>query len=151
MILDHFDNLTRYLPLHPGFERAARFLAANDLASLPDGRQEIDGDRVYALIMRREGKGRDAAKLETHDRYIDIQCTLAGLEVIGWEARRQCASRSTGYDAAKDIEFFPGKPAAWVTVPPAHFAIFFPEDAHAPLAADEKIHKVVLKILVKPD
>jgi beta-galactosidase beta subunit len=35
-----------------------------------------------------------------------------------------------------------------VTVAPGSFGIFFPEDAHAPAAADGPIHKVVLKVAV---
>jgi beta-galactosidase beta subunit len=33
-----------------------------------------------------------------------------------------------------------------VAVPPAHFAIFFPEDAHAPLAGRGMLKKAIVKI-----
>jgi biofilm protein TabA len=35
-----------------------------------------------------------------------------------------------------------------VATPPGTFAIFFPEDAHAPMAGEGLIHKVVVKVAV---
>ena len=46
MILDRLDNAQRYEAIHPGFRAAFEFLKRSDSANLPDGRHEIDGDRV---------------------------------------------------------------------------------------------------------
>lgn len=146
MILDHLQQAWRYAGLYPGFDAAFRFLERADLAALADGRYEIDGDRVYALVQRPAGRGLDAARLEAHRRYIDIQVVLAGYEVIGWSSLAVCAGAGEGYDAVQDVELFAGRPAVWTAVGGREFAVYFPEDAHAPLAGAGPLHKVVVKV-----
>ena len=54
-----------------------------------------------------------------------------------------------GYDEKRDIEFFDCEPETWLTLQPGEFALFFPNDAHAPLVGGEKsIRKAVFKIRV---
>jgi len=146
MILDHVENWRHYAALHPGFEEAFAFLGRRDLVDLSAGRHPIVGEHLYALVIKEDGRGRDSAKLETHKRYIDIQFTVAGSDDIGWKPAAQCAGEDQGYNAEKDIAFFRDKPEAWVTTLPGTFAIFFPEDAHAPLGGTGPIHKVVVKV-----
>ena len=52
------------------------------------------------------------------------------------------------YDAGRDIAFFADEPAAWFPLERGQFAVFFPDDAHAPLAASGSLHKVVIKVEV---
>jgi beta-galactosidase beta subunit len=47
---------------------------------------------------------------------------------------------------ANDIGFVKDQPTLWIPVPPGSFAVFFPEDGHAPLAGDGPLRKIVLKI-----
>ncbi|MFQ6078079.1 MAG: YhcH/YjgK/YiaL family protein [Thermodesulfobacteriota bacterium] len=146
MILDQLDNWRRYEPLHPGFEDAFAFGEGRDLVDLSAGRHQVEGERLYALVIREDGRGREGARLETHERYIDIQFTVAGADDIGWKPTAQCTGGDQGYNAEKDIAFFRDKPETWITILPGTFAIFFPEDAHAPLGGTGAIHKVVLKV-----
>jgi biofilm protein TabA len=146
MILDHLDNWRLYAALHPGFEDAFAFLERKDLADLSAGRHPIEGERLYALVIKEDGRGRDGTRLEMHKRYIDIQFTVAGADEIGWKPAGQCTDEEQGYEAEKDIAFFGDKPKAWITTLPRTFAIFFPEDAHAPLGGTGAIHKVVVKV-----
>jgi biofilm protein TabA len=148
MILDHLNNSDRYRGMHPAFARAFDFLRRPDLGELAVGRHEIDGDRLFALVNMGVGKGRAAARLEAHRRYIDIQFTFSGDEVIGWRPRGMCTSIDEAYDAAKDIEFYHDKSATWLNVPGPFFAIFFPEDGHAPMAGECPYHKIIIKIAV---
>jgi biofilm protein TabA len=146
MILDHVDNWRHYATLHPKFEDAFAFLERKDLADLSAGRHAIEGERLYALVIKEDGRGRDGAKLEIHKRYIDIQFTIAGADDIGWKPAAHCADEDQAYEAEKDIAFFRDRPQAWATTPPGTFAIFFPEDAHAPLGGTGTMHKVVVKV-----
>jgi YhcH/YjgK/YiaL family protein len=148
VILDALGTWEQYSQLHPRFGDAFRFLADPGLDHLPDGRVDIDGDKLYAIVLREKGKGKDAAQMEVHRDYIDIQFTVAGADLIGWAAQTSCRGREQGYDAAKDVEFFSGPPDLWVRVPQGHFALFYPADAHAPLATEDTVHKVVVKIAV---
>ena len=146
MVLDVLTNAERYASLHPAFARAFAYLASVDLTALQPGRNEIDGDAMFVILDRKEGRGRDGARLEAHRRYIDIQYTVDGLEEIGWTPLASCAGADGAFDAAKDIGFYRDTPSAWVRVPPGSFAIFFPEDAHAPLAGHGALVKAIVKI-----
>jgi biofilm protein TabA len=146
MILDHLNNWRQYTALHPKFEDAFAFLERKDLADLPPGQHPIEGERLYALVIKEDGRGRDGTRLEIHKRYMDIQFTIAGADDIGWKSAAQCGTEDQRYDPEKDIAFFRDKPEAWATTVPGTFAIFFPEDAHAPLGGTGAIHKVVVKL-----
>jgi biofilm protein TabA len=98
------------------------------------------------LIQDENGRGHKGARLEAHRQYIDVQLTLEGIEEIGWSPLAAC--RPSVFDTAKDIGFFDDRPHVWLTLPPAHFAIFFPSDAHAPLGGMGKVRKAVVKVAV---
>jgi YhcH/YjgK/YiaL family protein len=149
MILDTLAQSARYAALHPGFARAFTFLRETDVAALPAGRHPIDGDRIYVSIDHKEGRGREGARLEAHRRYIDIQFTIGGDEEIGWMPLAACGPASgAGYEENRDIAFFEPRPETWLSVPPRTFAIFFPEDAHAPLGGRGLLKKAIVKVAV---
>lgn len=148
MILDSLENASRYFPLHPGFEAAFEFLKRGDLAELPFGRNEIAGEQLHAMAMRDKGKGKDAAKFESHRQFIDIQFTVEGHDDIAWEDLAVCEPDENGYMPESDATLFSNPPSRWTTVPAGYFVIFFPEDAHAPMGTDEVVHKVVVKVAV---
>jgi YhcH/YjgK/YiaL family protein len=150
MILDRLENAERYFPLHAGFKTACEFLRRTDFTSFAAGRHEVDGDRLYLMVNRLNGRGHAGAKFEAHRKHIDIQCTLAGTEEIGWRPVQTCSQVLKPYEAEHDMALFSDVPEIWITVPPGHFAIFYPEDAHAPLAAsvDCQLVKAVMKVAV---
>ena len=148
MILDHIGNADRYANLHPLFAAAFRYLRKTDHAARPDGRVDIDGDRIFALHSHPLGRGHDGARLEIHRKYIDIQFVVSGHEEIGWKALASCRKVTDPYDAQKDVGFFGDTSDTWSAVPPGHFVIYWPEDAHAPLGGEGSSAKVVVKIAV---
>ena len=154
MVLDTLARCHRYTPLHPAFARAFAFLNGPQWAALVSGaagaeRHDIDGDRLYVSIARTDGRGHDGARLEAHRRYIDIQLTIEGYEEIGWKSLGDCAQPAGTFDVAKDIVFFSDRPESWVSLPAGHFAIFFPDDAHAPLGGRGTVKKAIMKIAVE--
>jgi len=146
MILDVLENIHRYTALQPAFTHAFQFLARPDLEELPPGKYEIDGDRLFAIVAREAGRTKEEAVLETHQRYIDIQLILDGTDTMGWKAKSRCTQPAKEYDPKGDEQCFADPPETWVAVPPGHFVIFFPEDAHAPLVSPEQLHKVIVKV-----
>ena len=154
MVLDTLARCDRYKPLHPAFARAFEFLTRADWADLGAGaasarRHEIDGDRMYISLDRIEGRGREGARLEAHRRYIDIQLTLDGHEEIGWKPLGNCVQPAGAFDATKDIGLFSDRPESWLSLPAGHFAIFFPDDAHAPLGGRGTVQKAIMKIALE--
>lgn len=146
MILDHLENWERYVALNDGLVKAFSFLQRTDLAELPDGRVDIDGDNVYAVVLHCEGLGRDRATLEGHRKYIDVQFVISGTDEMGWKPAVFCTNDGQGFDEANDLEFYCDEPETWVTVPPERFAIFFTADAHAPMGGLGQLHKVIVKV-----
>ena len=146
MIVDNINQLKKYESVHPLFPLAIEFLSKKDLMDLPNGRHEIEGDDVFAIIARDNGKTIDEAQLEVHNEYIDIQVILSGVDSIGWKPRADCNDSVADFDPENDIQFYTEKSDTRVTVGPMQFAIFFPEDAHAPMVSDGFLHKVVIKI-----
>ena len=149
IIINKLQHAERYYKMHPTFERAFDFLRQDNLAELPAGRHEIDGDCLFCMISKSPGRTRAEAKLEAHRKYIDIQYVIAGIDEMGWRPTADCKLIDTSYDADNDIEFFKDQPDSWTPVPAGTFVIFFPQDAHAPLVGSGEIHKAVLKIAVE--
>jgi YhcH/YjgK/YiaL family protein len=148
MILDRLDaaGLPGGVPpeLVPGLE----YLQRGEWQTLGAGRHEIAGSRLFALIGRDPGRGRTGVRLEVHRQYIDIQYVIRGSEWIGWRALTECRP-GFAFDSRRDIGFLDDPPAVWLPVPPGHFAVFYPGDAHAPLAGEGMIEKVVVKVAVE--
>jgi YhcH/YjgK/YiaL family protein len=149
MILDRIENLGQYAAVHALLAKAAQFIAGADLASLPVGKHEIDGRRLFVIRDNSQGTGLARARLEAHRKCIDIQIALDRPDVIGYRATAQCRRIAEPYDAAKDVELFDDPAETWLTVPPGSFAIFFPADAHAPLAIDGPVQKAIIKVAVE--
>ena len=146
MILDSLADYHRYTGIHPAFAQAFHFLVYTDLATMAAGRHAIDGDRLYVSIDHKDGRGRDGARLEAHRKYLDIQLTIDGPEEIGWAPLASCRQAAGTFDETKDIGFFADRPDTWLSVPPGRFAIFFPTDAHAPLAGRGLLKKAIVKV-----
>jgi biofilm protein TabA len=148
MIFSTLSQSDRYAALHPLFPRAFEYIRNTDLLSLAPGRYPITGDELFAIVEQVPGRAREAAKLECHRKYIDIQLVLEGTDEMGWKTLADCHDPVSDYSAEKDIQFFHDTPASWIATPPGAFCIFFPEDAHAPLVATGNIRKVIFKIAV---
>ncbi|TXT27144.1 MAG: hypothetical protein FD134_219 [Gallionellaceae bacterium] len=146
MILSTLSLSSRYAALHPLFPRAFDYIRNTDLLALAPGRYPIVGEQLFVIVENAAGRTRAEAKLECHRKYIDIQLILDGAEEMGWKPLAGCTQPVSDYSAEKDIRFFHDAPASWVAVPPGHFCIFFPEDAHAPLVANGNIRKAIFKV-----
>lgn len=148
MILDSLKNTAAAEKLHPLFKQAFDYIKANDLSQVAPGKIELDGANLFISVAEITGKTQDAAKMETHNKYIDIQIPIVGVETMGWLAGENCKNPIDAYNAEKDITFFTDKPSTYVQVQPGEFAIFFPEDGHAPAIGKGFIKKLIVKVLV---
>jgi len=140
----------QYVQLNSNFAKAFEFLKRPDLATLPNGRHEIDGDKVYAMVSEPALHPFEGAKVEAHRRYIDIQAPLSGPEIIGVKEMSE-AELALPFDVEKDYVLFDA-PTKAVTLNPGEFILLFPpRDAHAPCCAAPgsvaKHRKLVIKVL----
>ncbi len=152
MITDTLAEAGRYAGLSPRFAAAFDFLKALP-ADQPDGRYELADDNGFALVQRYPGKPIAEARFEAHRRYIDIQFIQAGREQLLWAPLATLTQVTEAYAAERDIAFF-AHPPQWTALQlqAGQFAIFFPEDGHAPgIASNDftgEIRKVVIKVQV---
>jgi YhcH/YjgK/YiaL family protein len=155
MIVAALRDVESQAALTPGLRRAVAFLRRADVAGLPDGRLDIDADRVFALVQRYETVAEDAPRFEGHRRYIDVQYLVAGEEVVGWAPAARMAVTAP-YDAAQEACFGTVAAGDWsrVLLRAGEVAVLHPEDAHAPkLAAGRPspVHKIVVKVSLTPN
>jgi YhcH/YjgK/YiaL family protein len=77
---------------------------------------------------------------------IDIQIPITDAETYGYTARRELPPGE--YNAEKDITKLPGLASdSYVTCRPGMFAVFFPQDGHAPcIAATPELKKAIFKV-----
>lgn len=146
MIVDTLENLEKYTSLNPLFAQAVEFLKSQDLQNLEIGKTELKGKDLFVNVAQTKPKTKEEAKLETHNDYIDIQIPLSGIEVMGYTPAKACIPADALYNAEKDITFFEGLAETYVEVKPGMFAIFFPQDGHAPGVTPDGVKKVIVKV-----
>ena len=146
MVIDTLENLEKYVSLNPLFEDVVAFIKANDLNELEDGKHLIKGADLFVNIQRAKGKTRESALLETHKKMIDIQIPLSTSETYGYTPLKDLPE--VEYNEEKDITKYEGAADTYVTCKPGEFAIFFPQDGHAPCISDEAgIRTAIFKVL----
>ena len=148
MILDLLENSARYESLHPRFKQAFDFLKMTDLVNLPLGITEIDGKNLFANVQEIDGKTPETALMETHEKYIDIQVPVSGIEKMGWIARKNLKQVVEKYNPEKEMSLYADKTTNLIHVRPSEFTIFFPEDGHQPGIGEGKWKKLIVKVLL---
>src|ERR1700712_138672 len=146
MIIDTLANSDQYIALHPGFKAAFDHLASIDINALEVGKYDVDG--VKYAVMAKDGATKEAAgeKFECHDKNIDIQVLISGVESMGWKPRNDCSSPKADYNAEKDVTFYNDAAEMYFTLHAGEFVIFYPNDVHAPMIGDGFIKKLVVKV-----
>lgn len=148
MILDSINNAERYYALLPRLEQVFNYLATTDLKALEVGRHDIIGDELFVNVSELELRPLEAAHLEVHNRYLDVQVVVEGEEYFGWSERKDCKDMEGEFDTERDIVFFGDKPQTFYCLRPGQFTILYPEDAHAPMLGTGKVKKLIFKVLL---
>ncbi len=132
--------------MNPYFKEVFDFLRSADLARLEPGRIGIDGENAWINVVETTGKERSKVLLETHDDYIDIQVLIAGNEEFGWKPRQELTQIRPTDPSKTDIDFYDDKASFYFPLTPGCFAVFFPEDGHAPCVGEGRIRKLIAKV-----
>jgi len=152
MYLGHIATLDRDGPNLPeSVRQGLKFLAETDIASLPAGRVDIDGDRLFALVQDYETAPKAERRAEAHARYIDIQYVASGREMIGYAPLAGDNPVSENLLDERDIQFFATvADETDLLLGTGAYAVFHPTDIHRPgcaAGAPAPVRKVVVKIL----
>lgn len=130
------------------WEATFKFLADNDLSTLPIGKHTIIENRSTVTVSEYEPKPAEKGNIEAHRRYLDLQYVVSGQEMMGVAGKVEV---KTPYIPARDNEFYNSTDIKYYKADPGHFFLFFPSDIHQPSVrhANEpavKSRKIVVKI-----
>lgn len=148
MVIGSLKNTARFEGLNPYFKMVFDYVKSHDLSNAEPGRIVLDGDNAYINIAHVDGKDKSAAVLETHNEYIDVQILLSGEETFAWRPRVALVKEKGEYSVQDDISFYADDVKLYFTLSVGEFAIFFPEDGHAPCIGNGKIKKLIAKVRV---
>ena len=147
MIADVVSNIEQYFGISPYIDTALRYIRDTDFSLLPDGRQEIDGDLVFANIMSYT-PAKENRLPESHKKYIDLQYLIMGQELVGVAPLSDMLSIAEAHPE-RDIWLNRGDTEK-LTIGNGRFLLLFPGDAHAP-GIDKgdgvSVRKCVVKIV----
>lgn len=145
MIIDTLDKLSYYASLNPLFADVVEFLKNNDLNTLAEGKHYIKDKDLFLNLQVAKSKTKEAAKMETHRKMIDIQIPLSTSETYGYTPLS--ALPELEYNEEKDVIKYDIQAESYVTCKPGEFAIFFPQDGHTPCISDApEIKKAIFKV-----
>ena len=145
MVIDTLENFGKYVSLNPLFAAVAEYMKDNDIFAQENGVVRLDGAGLFVNYTVAKGKTVNDARIETHNRMIDIQIPLSCPETMGYTPRKNLPEAE--YNVEKDITFYKGEAEKYITINPGEFIIFFPEDGHAPCISDNpEIKKAIFKV-----
>lgn len=133
---------------NPYYQVALEYAKTHDLNALETGKHILDGDNLFLNICDSTMKTPQQARLEVHDRYIDVQIPLSKDETFGVKARCECTQPDGEMNSEKDILFYKDPVEETVTVRAGEMIVFEPNQAHAPLIGEGTIHKAIFKVKV---
>lgn len=149
MIYDLLANIGNYRGMNRNLDKAIDYLMTVDINTLPLGKTEINGDRVFLQVMEARTHELTDESYEVHRDYMDIQIDIDGCEVI-----------ETALNGVTPIgEYRPDfqKAAACAgaggrcVMGPGRFILCMAGEAHGPggcLEQPEDIKKCVVKVAV---
>jgi YhcH/YjgK/YiaL family protein len=146
VVKDNIKNISLYFGLGDRIKRGLLYLSKTDFSNTEDGRYEIDGLDIYAMVSRYKTKPREKGIWEAHLKYIDIQFIACGTERIGFSYQPDMKIIEP-YNDKNDTQFLLGK-GDFITAGKNTFVILFPDDAHMPGIEFDK-SKEVIKVVVK--
>ena len=123
------------------------------LLTLPIGKTLIKEDgEVYLNRSSYVGKEFKDAKIEGHEKWLDIQIVLSGKEDVGYVDKRKYddSNITIPYNPEKDKTNYEGPLDAVVRLEGGYFVLVYPNDLHKPCIKvdDNKIEKAVVKVKI---
>lgn len=149
MIITNIQDSSTIEALHPAFKTLFDYLKSHQLADMPIGRIELDGERLFINNDNPTLRSAEEQTIEVHRRYIDVHIPLDHEEIIGWKTTSLCSDLASDYEEEKDRMFYNDRPTTYITLHPGEVCICFPEDGHAPIIGIGTMRKAVAKVRVE--
>ena len=150
MIYDLLKNVSSVGVVRDSLAKALQWADVFDV-NQPDGRYEIDGEAMYAIVVTYDSKPVSKLFFESHEKYIDVQIVLDGQEYLD-VALDEALTVRAAYDPEDDASLWDYDGAfSSLVMKPGRFAILWPSDVHRPARKLDKVapvRKLVVKVRV---
>lgn len=152
MIIEKIERWSKYSKLFPEIDVAIQFLAAiNEHTRL--GRHDLKGEQIFAMMQKyTTSSAKNGAEYEVHRKYIDIQYMYSGIENILWSPLEDLNKLTREYSDTSDCaKYLVTNVDSTICMSAGRFAVFMPEDAHAPGYSVNKpasVTKCVIKVRI---
>jgi biofilm protein TabA len=149
MLIDHLRNANKYYSISPYVAKGLLWLEKHkdDLATMENGRYDIQGEDVYAIVNSYDTKPAADCGWEAHKVYCDIHYSVTGSERIAYSHISRM-KESQAYNVEKDYSLYQGE-GDWVAVRENMFCLLLPEDVHAPGAFLDNESTFLKKVVIK--
>jgi YhcH/YjgK/YiaL family protein len=131
-------------------ERALEIIEELDLETVECGKYVVDDD-IYYMVQEYETKYPQEARYEAHQKYVDIQYIVKGVERMEF-ADTDKLKVAEAYNPEIDAVFLEDpKVIDACVVEAGDYRIFYPEDAHKPglcVGEPAKVKKIVAKVRI---
>lgn len=169
MIVGTLQNCERYFVLGDRIEKALKWLQANDITKMEDGRYDLDGtelsktslldmkakenarDGVLILVQRYTTKQIDDTWFEGHKKYLDLHYVAEGNEYFCYTPIQRAGKPITEYDEVEDDHLYNRDYETAVLMQAGDFVIVYPEDVHMPqrkVIFPSNVTKACIKIAI---
>jgi YhcH/YjgK/YiaL family protein len=149
MIIDSLTNIEFYETINPDIYAGLVFIKNAD-PEIALGEYPLT-EKAKAVVMEYETQIKNDFGYEAHRHVIDVQYCIKNQERIPWSNLKRLTPH-TEYNEQKDATFYDMiEPQGEVVIGNDIFAVFFPEDAHAPVYCAKEpgyIKKIVIKVKV---
>lgn len=146
--IDAVEFVTQYERNKPLWDKLFKYLAETDPMTLEPGKVVLEEGRLWINVLEYTPKSAAETKTESHEKFIDLQYTYEGNEVMGLAHK---VTPVTEYDPVKDRTFYAIEgDVDYTPATPDRFFLYFPKDMHQPSVKGEgdavTSHKLVAKI-----
>ena len=149
MITDVLENAPLYEGLNEKFKKAFAYLRETDFTAIENGKYEINGDNIFAILNEFETKDKHECEAEAHKKHIDIQYVVKGTEMFGY-VPLTTQKPVIDYDEINDVAIYK-EDVSYIKLEAGMFIIFYPTDLHQPEVREFEpvtVKKVVVKIKI---
>ena len=128
--IDAVEFATQYERNKELWDKLFAFLATTDFNTLEAGKIELVPGRLWINVLEYTPKEAADTKIESHRRFIDLQYTFEGRELMGLASS---VTPTMEYDPVKDRTFYTtDAPVSYTPAAPDRFFLYFPKDMHQP-------------------
>lgn len=150
MIIDHIKNIGKYPQLDDYAEEINGFIRKWETEAMEAGRYELLPEhKLFALVQYYETRRKEKGRMESHEKYTDLQYILSGKEVLFYDLAQEL-SVEEDKRPEKDVIFYKeGPDRGGIVLTAGMFAYCGPQDAHMPCIRCGEEAEGVVKIVFK--